>query len=106
MAMEKGGKSRGQGKSGRGRERETPGEATTQHSGQCAVSAVGDGRSRSAVEGRKGGSRYDKGIRDEQGSAGGRGELQVVGGRAKDERGCESRKEGWVPESSVTHPPT
>lgn len=97
MAMEKGGKSRGQGKSGRGRERETPGEATTQHSGQCAVSAVGDGSSRSAVEGRKGGSRYDKGIRDEQGSAGGRGELQVVGGERK-------MSEGVSPEKRVGSP--
>lgn len=83
----------------KGRERETPGEATTQHSGQCAVSAVGDGRSRSAVEGRKGGSRYDKGIRaDERGLAGGREvELQVV-------RGERKMSEGVSPEKRVGSP--
>lgn len=61
-------------------------EATTQHSGQCAVSAVGDGRSRSAVEGRKGGSRYDKGARRRQ------GELQVVGGERKMSEGVSPEK--------------
>lgn len=94
--MEEGGKSRGQGeRAERGKERETPGEATTQHSGQCAVSAVGDGRSRSAVERRKGGSRYDKGVRDERERR--RVELQVVGGERK-------MSEGVSPEKRVGSP--
>lgn len=71
------------------------GEATTQHSGQCAVSAVGDGRSRSAGEGRKGGSRYDKGVC--RGAGLGQGELQVVGGERK-------MSEGVSPEKRVGSP--
>lgn len=91
--MEKDGKTRRQGEGrGRGEGKRDAGEATTQHSGQCAVSAVGDGRSRSAVEGRKGGSRYDKGIREAAGV-----ELQVVGGERK-------MSEGVSPEKRVGSP--
>lgn len=63
----------------------------------CRVCRWGwDGRSWSAVEGRKGGSRYDKGVR---GAGGRQGELQVVGGKRKMSEGVSPEKRVGSPSS-------